>query len=211
MIEKNVNELSYWIQQYSKHNFHNSYYEYFYTEAFALKKADFLGKRILDIGCGPQGSLEWINYENTQKIGLDPLANKYYEQFDCKNHNMIYINAHSEDIPFPDLYFDYVSSINSLDHVDDVKKTIQEITRVLKIGGIFLLIVEINHKPTVCEPHNLKTYDLKNLISLNTIEYSLFGELDNKNILLSVKQKTPIKIEPNILLAKYQKIDYQLE
>jgi ubiquinone/menaquinone biosynthesis C-methylase UbiE len=35
-------------------------------------------------------------------------------------HGMTYVAARSEEIPFPEGYFDVVSSFNSLDHVDDL-------------------------------------------------------------------------------------------
>src|SRR5687767_10314946 len=37
----------------------NTHYEPFYTTVFGLTHADYAGKAVLDIGCGPRGSLEW--------------------------------------------------------------------------------------------------------------------------------------------------------
>jgi 2-polyprenyl-3-methyl-5-hydroxy-6-metoxy-1,4-benzoquinol methylase len=71
-MNKHSAEMSYWQRQYESKNFHNSWYEYFYTEAFDLNKKDYLGKNLLDIGCGPQGSLEWIA-NDARCFGLDPL------------------------------------------------------------------------------------------------------------------------------------------
>ncbi len=36
-----------------------------------------------------------------------------------------------------------------------LEKTIAEINRVVRPGGLFLLIVEVNHRPTASEPINL--------------------------------------------------------
>ena len=44
-----------------------------------------------------------------------------------ENLKMIYINSCVENIPFPNNYFDVISSFNSLDHVDDIDKTISQI------------------------------------------------------------------------------------
>ena len=58
-------------------------------------------------------------------------------------------------MPFPNESFDVVSSLNSLDHVEDVGRTIAEMVRVLTPNGSVLLLVEVNHPPTVTEPAQL--------------------------------------------------------
>lgn len=39
----------------------NDHFAYFYTGYFGLDESFYHGKRILDIGCGPRGSLEWAS------------------------------------------------------------------------------------------------------------------------------------------------------
>jgi SAM-dependent methyltransferase len=68
---------------------------------------------------------------------------------------MKYSEGFSDKIPYASGYFDIVTSFNSLDHVDNIERTVAEITRVTKSGGTFLLIVEINHRPTPTEPLSL--------------------------------------------------------
>ncbi len=65
---------------------------------------------------------------------------------------MKYVTGTSECLPFPDGHFHIVSSFNSLDHVDDLDQTAREIVRVLAPGGFFLLVTDVNHPPTRCEP-----------------------------------------------------------
>ena len=145
-------ELAYWRgKQEQEETLRNTHYQRFYTERFGLSESDYEGKRVLDIGCGPRGSLEWA-YMAAERVGLDPLANRYIEELGAGDHAMTYVNAASERIPFPDGHFDIVCSFNSLDHVDALDATISEICRVLAPGGLFLLIVEVNHEPTACEP-----------------------------------------------------------
>ncbi|MBN2525074.1 MAG: class I SAM-dependent methyltransferase, partial [Deltaproteobacteria bacterium] len=106
-------------------------------------------KRILDIGCGPRGSLDWAQ-NALERIGLDPLADEYKK---LNSHlQMTILRGKSESIPFADNYFDVVCSFNSLDHVDDLKVTVSEIKRVLKPSGTFLLIADLHPEPTACEP-----------------------------------------------------------
>jgi ubiquinone/menaquinone biosynthesis C-methylase UbiE len=65
---------------------------------------------------------------------------------------MKYVAAPSEAMPFESGHFDVVCSLNSLDHVADLDRTIAEIKRVCRAGGLFLLISEVNHRPTPTEP-----------------------------------------------------------
>ena len=144
-------EFAYWrFKKLKEPKFSNYHYEFFFTDYFKLSYDFYRGKSVLDIGCGPRGSLEWA--KNTAKrIGVDPLV-KAYQKLGTAEHQMEYIHAYAENLPFPDNYFDVISSFNSLDHVEDVSQVILEITRVLKKGGLFLLISDVHIDPTVCEP-----------------------------------------------------------
>jgi ubiquinone/menaquinone biosynthesis C-methylase UbiE len=156
---KEKNELNYWKDRKLKEGkLTNLHYEYFYTTHFDMMKSFYDNKIILDLGCGPRGSLEWAS-NSKQKIGLDPLANSYID-LGTDRHTMEYINAPSERIPIDDNTCDAVFSFNSLDHVTNVEKTVMEIKRILKPNGIFLLLVEVNHPPTDCEPHELNQQQL---------------------------------------------------
>jgi SAM-dependent methyltransferase len=86
-----------------------------------------------------------------ERVGLDPVV-PAYAKLGIANHAMQYCAANSENIPYPDGYFDIVTCLNALDHVDDIFTTITEIKRVIRAGGTFLLSVEINHPPTPTEP-----------------------------------------------------------
>ena len=127
-------------------------YEKFYIDDFDFTHEDYKDKAILDIGCGPRGSLEWADMASL-RVGLDPLINDYYKLGGgTLFHKMHYVRGYSEDMPFGDETLDFVFSINSLDHVDDLDETISEIKRVLKVGGICGIIVDANHEPTKTEP-----------------------------------------------------------
>jgi len=152
MTSKGEAELNYWLDRFHDENgkFVNYHYEYFYTEYFNLTKEFYANKRILDIGCGPRGSLEWAD-NALAKIGLDPLSNEYMK-FGIMNLTMTYVCGGSENIPFPDNYFDVITSLNSIDHVDDLDMTIEQIKLKLRPKGLFLLMTEVGHEPTPTEP-----------------------------------------------------------
>ena len=152
--DKGAHELTYWRERAAiEGTLGNDHYAPLYTEMFGLTRDFYRGKKVLDIGCGPRGSLVWAG-EAAERVGLDPLADVYRE-FGTDAHAMTYVPAPAEKIPYADGYFDVVTSLNSLDHVDDPAQTIKEIARVLRTGGAFLLEVEVGHHPTPTEPISL--------------------------------------------------------
>lgn len=185
---KESHEMAYWRRQKEKEGtLSNVHYEAFFTTHFGLDLSDYNGKRVLDIGCGPRGSLEWANMA-AERVGLDPLADQYLS-IGASAHQMRYVAAPSEAIPFPDAWFDVVSSFNSLDHVADLDRTIREILRVLKPGGIFLLLTDVNHKATPCEPIEF-SWDIVQRFqpTLDLVEQRHFEKLEKGGLYLSVRE-----------------------
>jgi SAM-dependent methyltransferase len=124
--------------------------EWTYTELFGLDHDWYRGKRVLDIGCGPRGSLDWAT-QATARVGLDPLAEEYLA-LGADAEAMDYVEGVAEAMPFQDASFDVVGSFNSLDHVEDVDRAVAEISRVLRPGGDFLLATDVAHRPRLMEP-----------------------------------------------------------
>jgi ubiquinone/menaquinone biosynthesis C-methylase UbiE len=149
--DKGASEFRYWVSRKVREgDLSNAHYEQFFTTCFGLDCDFYAGKKILDIGCGPRGSLEWADMA-VERVGLDPIVESY-RALGIDKHKMTYVGAPAERIPYPDGYFDVVSSFNSLDHVDDLKLTVAEIGRVVAPNGLFLLITDLNHDPTPAEP-----------------------------------------------------------
>ena len=144
-------ELAFWaLQKARERELSNDQFRRFFTEGFELSDEFFAGKRVLDVGCGPRGSLEWADMA-LERIGLDPLVGSY-RKLGIGRHAMTYVESGAEEMPFPAGHFDVVSSLNSLDHVDDLDRAIAEITRVTRSGGALLLLTEVGHAATWTEP-----------------------------------------------------------
>jgi SAM-dependent methyltransferase len=151
---KQYHELRYWKgMRKAEGRLANHHYQFFYTAHFGLEESRYRDQVLLDLGCGPRGSLEWASMAR-RRIGVDPLANQYL-RLGADRHRMEYIAAPAERIPLPASACDAVFSFNSLDHVEDVDHALREVKRVTRPGGLFLLLVEVNHPPTACEPHTL--------------------------------------------------------
>jgi SAM-dependent methyltransferase len=157
---KQHSELAYWSGRFKAEHgvLGNSHYEPLFTTVYNLTQEDFRGRKVIDIGCGPRGSLEWATLA-AERFGLDPLAGRY-RKFGAERHAMQYVEAPSEHIPFANGYFDIVTCLNALDHVDDFQQTLAEIKRITRTGGLFLVSVEINHPPSGTEPISIYEQDL---------------------------------------------------
>ncbi len=118
--------------------------------------------KVLDVGCGISTVLHFIDGE---RYGIDPLADKYKQLYSYPEGINIR-KGFGEEIPFPDEYFDIVFCSSTLDHVTDPPQAIDEIHRVLKPGGFFVLSVEIFEEKTVSDHslHSLTKGDVYSLL-----------------------------------------------
>ncbi len=102
----------------------------------AQKYVNFKDKKILDAGCGIGMFMEQFSKLTSDVYGFeyDPrkveIARKKFKHVEV---------AGAEDIPFEDNTFDIIWFHEVLEHVNDDKKSIQELIRVLKPGGKMIL------------------------------------------------------------------------
>jgi len=147
-VDKEEHELEFWKNKLKQgEKVYNAHYERFYTDFFGFSKEDYIGKRILDVGPGPRGSLDWIANE-AHADGIDPCADEYRKLNRVK---MNLIQGEIENFK-PAKKYNFVTSFNSLDHVNNLDKSIISIFSLLKPNGIFLLLSDIHRKPTNMEP-----------------------------------------------------------
>jgi len=102
--------------------------------------------KVLDLGCGFGmmatlfrlfGSEEVVGYDlNTEKIGL---FQKLISYIGSETNNVKPVLGDSTRIKYPDEYFDVVITNETLSHVREMESTIDEVNRVLKPGGRFLI------------------------------------------------------------------------
>jgi SAM-dependent methyltransferase len=205
---KREGELAFWRQIAASGSLSNAHYEALFTAQFGIARDWYHGKRMLDLGCGPQGSLEWAA-EAAERVGLDPLVGDYRE-LGIDGHAMRYVEAPAEAIPFPDGHFDVVSAFNSLDHVDQLGRTLAEVERVLRPGGTFLVVVEVGHDPRWEEPQRLDWDSIERAAPrLRPMSVERF-ELADGGIYGSLAAAIPFddrdaRVRPGLLKARYER------
>ena len=95
----------------------------------------------LDLGCGTGEMLKQISQTDSQKelYGLD-LSEEMISVARSKLPDQVrLILGDSEFLPFPDNFFDVVYCNDSFHHYPAPKNVLQEVHRVLKPGGTFLM------------------------------------------------------------------------
>jgi SAM-dependent methyltransferase len=99
---------------------------------------------VLDVGCGPYGSVDFAGAKVV--IGVDPLAPAYQKHCEIAP-GMVILSADAEALPLLDDVFDVVISINALDHFHHPYEALEEMYRVCRPGGRFLLATDIEGTP----------------------------------------------------------------
>ena len=95
---------------------------------------------MLDVGCGGGILSEEFAKIGCRVTGIDPSAPSLETaRKHAANEGLIieYRQADGENIPFDANSFDVVVCCDVLEHVDDLNRTIHEVARVLKPGGMF--------------------------------------------------------------------------
>jgi SAM-dependent methyltransferase len=88
--------------------------------------------RILENGCGVGIYLERLSEQSQMAAGLEFDLQRAQEARINSPHIM---NAASENLPLPDASFDFILSHEVLEHVQDDRKCVEEMVRVLASGG----------------------------------------------------------------------------
>ncbi|MDD5725921.1 MAG: class I SAM-dependent methyltransferase [Patescibacteria group bacterium] len=101
------------------------------------------GKKILEVGSGTGGLAVAMARLGAQVVGVEPeesacaaacLRSARYDGLQTE-----FTQGFGETLPFEDSSFDAVVLLEVIEHVNDTKRVMSEISRVLKPGGICLL------------------------------------------------------------------------
>lgn len=117
-------------------------------ESFYLWLLDVLsplpGRRLLDISCGEGILVHQASIRGVEAYGLDlaeAAVQIAYRQKGSTAGNEGFVIAAGEHLPFPDVSFDYVTNIGSLEHFADVAAGVREMARILRPNGTALVLV----------------------------------------------------------------------
>jgi len=105
------------------------------------------GKKVLDLGCAGGFMAEALDDRGAHVTGIDPAAEAIAAARDHAHDRSIqYDIGVGEALPYSDGVFDAVVCVDVLEHVTDLQAVLDEVSRVLKPGGMFLFDT-INRNP----------------------------------------------------------------
>jgi len=101
--------------------------------------------KILDLGCGTGRHLIFFSKKGFEMYGFDAspkaisLSNQWLSEENMKAE--LKLHRMEEEFPYEDNFFDAVMSIKVIHHnkMEDIRKTVGEIKRVLKKGGLIFI------------------------------------------------------------------------
>ena len=106
------------------------------------------GDKLLDVGCGSGSLIFKARPKFAELYGIDICLSRIeeaeqmaVEKFGDSNNVHFSVCNVNEKIDFPDNLFDVVASIAVVEHIFDPYHVIMEIHRVLKPGGVFVILV----------------------------------------------------------------------
>ena len=107
--------------------------------------------RILDLGCGDGRHLVWFASRGFEMFGLDsaPTAVCLAQEFLARAGLSAEVQCGDmTELPWSDDFFDAVISVQVLNHqdIDDIRRTIREIRRVLRPGA-WLFVTVATYRP----------------------------------------------------------------
>ena len=111
-----------------------------YREKMNLMNIRLINKIVLDAGCG-EGGKAVVFSKITKKIyGIDINRNSINKaRQKCNSNNISFYVGSVEQMPFKDNIFDVVYAAWIIEHLKNPKKFINEVFRILREGGIFIL------------------------------------------------------------------------
>jgi SAM-dependent methyltransferase len=136
----------------SFHGFSNKDLKWLGDKYFDIVKNDMLNDtmKVIDVGCGSGRIIKYLKGRYGHITGIDPsqaifVANELIGKEDAVE----LIQTSTDNIPFPDNYFDFGYSLGVLHHIPDTAKALNDCIKKIRPGGYFLLYLyySLDNKP----------------------------------------------------------------
>lgn len=151
MFQDFMTTLNCFSQRLSLRQFTNwsKIWEYPWLWFNGLECIDWANARLLDLG-SELSPMAWFLASLGAQVTLVEADDQWVSAWeDVRKNTGLSVDwqiTHDEHLPFPDKSFDVITSFSVIEHQQDKRRAIEEITRVLKYEGMFAMSFDI------CEP-----------------------------------------------------------
>lgn len=133
-----------------------------HVAAYAQAEPHLRPGRVLDLGCGVGHSYHLLGGRETIGVDIEPEALRGQER---ETHV-----ADMRDLPFDDGAFPSVLSVQSLEHVPDPERVLDEVARVLEPEGVAVFItpnrLTLGRPDEIIDPYHYIEFDAEELRAL---------------------------------------------
>lgn len=138
-------------------------------------------KKVLDIACGTGYGTKVLSKVAKEVYGVDIFSEAIeYAVNSYNSQNIYFITGDCEYIPFSSGTFDVVISFETIEHLNNPKKFLKEINRILKKDGLFLVSTPDKTFSQVEGPYHVKEFTREEFLSiLNRTKFgikSVYGQ-----------------------------------
>jgi len=162
--------------------FNEHFARYVYARGFCR------GEDILDTGCGVGYGSAYLAEVAAHVVGLDNdsrairFARSHYART-----NTTYLVGDCQNLPFRSQAFGVVTSFEVIEHLPDAKAYLEEVLRVLKKDGIFVVStpnrpVYHEHLGTVTNPFHVREWDLDEFLTLLKAYFNFVEPLGEQHL-----------------------------
>jgi len=128
-----------------------------------LKRIDWVGKCVVEVGCGQGTTANYLPQYGAQVYGLDmsfeSIQSARFGARELGHMNRTrFLQADAERLPLPGGFFDLALSIGVLHHTVDTARGVREIHRLLKPGGTAIVMLYRSRNPKWWLTQMLRAY-----------------------------------------------------
>lgn len=128
-----------------------------------VEAAKLVSGRVLEIGTGTGYGIDIIAPNATEFVTLDKYRS---ERVDSLPANIRFLEAAVPPLPFEDESFDFVVSFQVIEHIKNDKRFVQEVMRVLRPGGKFIVSTPNRPMSLTRNPWHVREYTSEQLRQL---------------------------------------------